>query len=140
MPVSAKKRATQALRRQRCVELAAQGRTYDEIAQEVGYTHRSAARKALIAALDTVLVDNVQQYRALELERLDALQVALWDDAVAGDVTAVDRVLKIINARCRLLGLDQHGQDEGHGGGASVVSRDWQGPLSVSEDTVAAPA
>lgn len=139
MPVSPQTRARATQRRQRCVQLAAQGHSYDEIAKEVGYTHRSAARKALIAALDRVLVDNVQQYRALELDRLDALQDALWDDAISGDMTSVDRVLKIITARCRLLGLDQHGQEQGHGGG-TAVSRDCQGPIPVPAGPVAAPS
>lgn len=128
MPVTAGKRTNRALRRQRCVELAAQGRTYDEIAATVGFSHRSAARKAVIAALSEVTVESVTNYRNVEIARLDALQAAIWPDALDGDVTAVDRVLKVIAARCRLLGLDQHDNNQGGVGGATLVSPEWQGP------------
>lgn len=46
----------------------------------------------------------VDQHRTLELTRLDALQVGLWDRAVSGDVKAVNAVLRIIEQRSRLLG------------------------------------
>jgi len=43
----------------------------------------------------------------LELERLDAMQAAIWDDAMNGHLGAIDRVLKIMERRAKLLGLDQ---------------------------------
>ena len=43
----------------------------------------------------------------LELTRLDAPEVGLWDKAVSGDVKAVNAVLRIIEQRSRLLGLDK---------------------------------
>lgn len=43
---------------------------------------------------------------ALELQRLDALQAALWNEAASGNVAAVDRVLRIMERRARLLNLD----------------------------------
>ncbi len=41
------------------------------------------------------------------LARLDALQLALWDDAETGEVKAVGMVLRITEQRSRLLGLDR---------------------------------
>jgi len=41
------------------------------------------------------------------MERLDALQVALWDKAIAGELDACREVRAIIEARCRLLGLKE---------------------------------
>ncbi|GAA3710010.1 hypothetical protein GCM10022399_28560 [Terrabacter ginsenosidimutans] len=40
------------------------------------------------------------------MARLDALQQALWDKAMASDVEAAREVRGVIMARCRLLGLD----------------------------------
>ena len=40
------------------------------------------------------------------MTRLDALQIALWDKAVGGDAVAVGYVLKILERRSRLAGLD----------------------------------
>ena len=42
----------------------------------------------------------------LEVTRLDALQAAVWDDAMTGDVRAVEAALKLVQARSKLLGLD----------------------------------
>ncbi|MGA7688339.1 MAG: hypothetical protein WCA29_03820 [Jiangellales bacterium] len=41
----------------------------------------------------------------MELHLLDRLQQAVWEDAVSGDVCAVDDVLKVIDRRIKLLGL-----------------------------------
>lgn len=45
------------------------------------------------------------QYRQLELDRLDALQAAIWCRAIAGDCSAVAVALKIMEQRVKLLGL-----------------------------------
>ena len=47
----------------------------------------------------------VDALRSVESARLEVLQFALWPDAMAGDVSAVQAVLKIAMQRCRLLGL-----------------------------------
>lgn len=39
------------------------------------------------------------------MQRLDSLQVGLWDRAVSGDAKAVNAVLRIIDQRSRLRGL-----------------------------------
>jgi hypothetical protein len=51
--------------------------------------------------------DAVEEHQQLELARLDALQAALWDQAMAGDVEAAREVRAVIMARCRVLGLDE---------------------------------
>lgn len=43
----------------------------------------------------------------LEVDRLDTLQRAVWDQAMMGDQKAIATVLQIINTRTKLLGLDQ---------------------------------
>ena len=48
-----------------------------------------------------------EEYRELELARLDALQAAHWPQAVAGSVRSADLVLRVIDRRIKLLGLDQ---------------------------------
>ena len=49
-------------------------------------------------------VAGIDEYRATELPRLDALHPALWDKALAGDVTASNGLLRISDQRRRLLG------------------------------------
>ncbi len=38
--------------------------------------------------------------------RLDRLQEALWPKAISGDTRAADVVLRIMNRRARMLGID----------------------------------
>ena len=59
----------------------------------------------------------VDEYREVELTRLDALQSACWDAALAGDLRAISAALRVIEQRCRLLGLEgEKATQEGNGG------------------------
>lgn len=100
-------RAIAAVKRAKVVEAVADGATYEQAAKHAGYATRSGAYKAFWKAVDGREADGVDQHRMLELTRLDALQVGLWDHALAGDVKAVNSVLRIIAQRSRLLGLDK---------------------------------
>lgn len=84
------------------------GRTYREIARQVGIGVASAHRLIAAAMAETrsAVAEDVMELRALELSRLDGLMVALWPKARRGDLAAVDRVLKIMERRAKLLGLD----------------------------------
>lgn len=101
-------RARAAWRRGRALELAAEGRPWDDIAREVGYSTRGAAHNSVMRALHARTIEAVDDHRQLEVARLDAFQAALWDRAVAGDVDAAEAVTKIVLARCRILGLLPH--------------------------------
>ena len=132
MPLSATQRVTVAERRTQAVRLAAAGMDYTQIAQQLGYHDRSGAHKAIRGALAAQQAEAVDELRALELERLDRLQASVWDAAVEGDIASVDRVLKVIAARVRLLGLDQH-QDKPVSGGGRLVSEEWRPESTPAE-------
>jgi hypothetical protein len=51
------------------------------------------------------VAEGVDIMHRLEIARLDALQAAVWDNALAGDTAAVTGVLRIIEQRSKLLGL-----------------------------------
>lgn len=124
--------ATTAQRDAEAVRLRADGHTYEQIAQQLGYSDRSRARRAIEAALTASLREPADELRQMELIRLDSL----WLEAVkvlhATHVTvsngrvvmverdgepepvpddapvlqAIDRLLKIMERRSKLLGLD----------------------------------
>ncbi|WP_169735689.1 helix-turn-helix domain-containing protein [Intrasporangium oryzae] len=98
-------RALAAARHARAIQLATEGRTYQEIADELGYANRGTVYRIVHQALARDRRDAVEDHQQLELARLDALQVALWDKALAGDLDACRQVRAIIMARVRLLGL-----------------------------------
>ena len=97
------------VKRLHALELAADGCSYDEIARQVGFSHRGSAHRAVFKALDEREVEDVEALRTLEGARLDRLQAAVWDRAMAGDIGAISAVLKIMDRRIRLLGLEPRG-------------------------------
>ena len=46
-----------------------------------------------------------EELRQLEEERLDRMQAGIWSTAIQGHLGSIDRVLKIMDLRARLLGL-----------------------------------
>jgi hypothetical protein len=107
----------------RALGLRRAGITYDEIARQVGYANASGARKAVMRGLKRTLQDDADATRQLEADRLDRLQAGVWNAAAGGDVQALDRVLKIMDRRAKLLGLDVPAKHEltGPGGGGIIV-------------------
>src|SRR4051794_37171455 len=85
-------RALAAARQARAVELATDGHTYQEIADQLGYKNRGTVHHIVHDALTRDRREAVEDYQQLELARLDALQVALWEKAMAGDVSAAREV------------------------------------------------
>ena len=98
-----------ARRRARLLELRRAGLTFQEIVDQhpdLGYKRASNAAQDATRALRKVLEEPARDVLALELSRLDALTQALWTAARRGDVKAVDRIVRIMERRARLLGLD----------------------------------
>jgi hypothetical protein len=91
----------------KAIELRRAGATYDDIARAVGYKDPSGARAAYQRALKRTLQDaGSEEVREIELDRLDRLQRAAWTNALAGDVNAINTVLRIMHRRAAYLGLD----------------------------------
>jgi len=59
------------------MQLLAQGRTYQQVADELGYANRGTVHRIVQQALETHEADNVKFLRQLELDRLRALHAAL---------------------------------------------------------------
>jgi hypothetical protein len=85
--------------------MAVIGHTYQAIADELGYANRGTVHRIVKTALADHEMDSVDELRQLELDRLDMVQLAYWDRAMGGDNPAAQLVLKVIDRRCRLLGL-----------------------------------
>lgn len=109
-------------------QLRAEGKTYDQIAEALNFSDRSLARRAVERALAATVREPADELRQLELIRLDALWVEavkvmttehitvnngrvieidgvpLKDDGPT--LSAIDRLLKIMERRAKLVGLD----------------------------------
>jgi hypothetical protein len=89
------------------LELRRSGETWQRIAQVVGYANASGAQKAYSRIVNRVQRESVEEIRDLELDRLDRIMRAYWKPAIVdGDKKAADLVLKVIDRRAKLLGLD----------------------------------
>lgn len=109
MPASKAQRAATAERRSKAVAMRLAGIDYDTIATRLGYASRGAACTDINRALEANVAEqnhNADVLRQEELQRLDRLQAGVWAAAAGGDTKAVDTALKIIDRRCKLLGLD----------------------------------
>ncbi len=121
--IEAKVKESQAL------ELRRAGLDYNRIAQAVGYETAAEAKRAIADALARLSpIDDIALVRRMEVDRLDTLMASRWKAAVSGDDGAMDRVLRILERRAKLLGLDSPSQ--------SVLSGPGGGPIQM--DVVAA--
>src|SRR5688572_6372607 len=103
-------------RRATVLELRLTGMSPIEIAEEVGYTSARAVQSIIDSELSRGLREPAEHLIHLELLRLDRLLKSLWQLAIGGhtlpngqvagpDADAVDRVLRIMERRAKLLGL-----------------------------------
>ena len=100
-------RRLQAVERQRrALELRKAGASFEEIASTLGYAGKSGAYRAVISALKRTLQEPADEVRKLEAARLDRAQRAAWERMLAGDLEALGKVLKVMERRAKLLGLD----------------------------------
>lgn len=119
-------------RDRQAAELRTQGHSYQAIADELGYRHKESARRAVARALTDAVREPTDELRQMELIRLDSLWMQAMQVLQANHVTvsngrvvtvekdgelvpvdddapvlqAIDRLLKIMERRAKLLGLD----------------------------------
>ncbi len=82
------------------------GATYDEIAARLGYANCSGAFKAVNDTLADVPRESVEEYRHLQIERLERVlstEFARLDDS--GDPAAANAVLRVLEALDRYHGF-----------------------------------
>ena len=72
----------------------------------LGWHSHQAASKAIHAAMKRTLRENCDELRELEELRLDDMLLAIANHVKAGNLTAIDRALKIQARRAALRGLD----------------------------------
>ena len=102
-------------REAQALELRRAGANYRAIAKalscSVAMAHKYVARamRRLISKCE----EQAEEVRTLELDRLDAMLMGLWPNATKGNPQAVAQVLRIMERRATMLGLDaQKGQDD----------------------------
>ncbi len=107
-------------RQRKALQMRRDGADFDAIAEACGYSNRSGAYKAVMTALKKMMREPADELRSLELDRLDRLYTQMARKAEGGDEKAVDRCLRIMERRARLLGLDAPVKQDVTSGGEPV--------------------
>ena len=116
------------------LELRKAGASVDRIADALDFADVDEASAAIQRALhDAPAIDDAHR---LELERLDAMQRALWPAALKGNRPAVESCLSIMERRARLLGLDGKRDEKPEGDRIDQIAEQRKKRRAV----VAAPA
>lgn len=94
--------------RLRALELRKQGLPYRRIGEIMGCSAGTAHQWVTFAFRELIESVNeaAEDVRKMELDRLDNMQAALWNDCEAGDRPAIAATLRIMERRAKLLGLD----------------------------------
>jgi hypothetical protein len=91
----------------RALELKKSGSSYQAIADALGFKARSHAYTLVmegLADLEALSKESAEELRRVELERLDAMTLSLWEERSNPRVT--DSLLRIAERRAKLLGID----------------------------------
>jgi AraC-like DNA-binding protein len=105
--IEAAERATKAMK------LRTMRHSWDTIAAQCGYSSRGAAATAVKRELARIPREAAHELRISELETLDAAQRAIATQIAGGSFGAIDRMLKIMDARAKLTGLYEDIVDTG---------------------------
>lgn len=113
-------RLAAATRRAQVADMIKAGATYRQMAAHFGVTIATIQKdvQANLKELHARTAKTTEEWRALELDRLDAIQLVYWQrgitppaDALGNrpppDIEAAKMVLKVMERRHRLLGLDK---------------------------------
>lgn len=106
MPVS---KAAQVMNREKeiaAINLRRTGMTYSEIAHELGYSDHAGALRAVRRGLQRALQEPADDLRQIEATRLDRAQEKIWAKVEEGDPKAITVLLRIMERRAKLMGLD----------------------------------
>jgi hypothetical protein len=117
------------------------GKSFSEIAEEIGDDDPAALAKANQYFMDELMAaygqDDRRTNAMLELDRLDELQAAWWDNAKF-DKASADVVLKVMQMRQKLLGLDLPDPTMGNVQQQVLVigndTREWMAALQAGKE------
>ena len=125
-------------RAKQALQLRLEGDSYPRIAEKLGHS-QSTIYTDVQKALRDIPKPEADQLRKEEQARLDLLQKAVWNQALDGDVASVDRAVKIIDRRIRLLGLDAPSQLEVSGGSDLDVDGAVRALVAAAQGKTAQP-
>jgi hypothetical protein len=93
--------------RREIFQLRKAGWSFEDIGRKFGFANRKGPHWHYSQVLKEMVHEPAEEVRTLELERLDDLLARLWPDKDEGlELDVLDRILRIMERRAKLLGLD----------------------------------
>ena len=102
-------------KQRKAVELRMAGRTWQEIADALGYADHSGAVRAVQDSLRKTLGAPSAEFRELTLERLTKILQVQWPNMLRGEATAAKVCLQTIGDMRQLMGVDMPSRVEHSG-------------------------
>lgn len=118
------------------LERRREGASYRDIAIELGVSISTAHEwvHAALADVTALNQDKATELRELEAERLDHILQKLWPRVNRGNLSAIDRALRVILQRAKLLGLEAPQQHQISGAGGGALKIEWVAPVQPGDD------
>ena len=105
----------------KALDLRIGGATYRQIGAHLGVSECTAYHDVQ-DELDAIGKEKAERLRELEIQRLDALTMALAPGIQSGDVRAILATVRVMERRAKLLGLDGPQQFAGPDGGPVAIT------------------
>lgn len=93
-------------RRKIALEARISGLSYQAIADKLGYSDKTLVRRDVVNGIKEIVREPAEEVLRIELARLDEMLAGCWEAARSGDVSAIDRAIRIQDRRAKYLGLD----------------------------------
>lgn len=93
-------------RRKVALEARISGLSYQAIADKLGYSDKTLVRRDVVNGIKEIVREPAEEVLRIELARLDEMLAGCWEAARSGDVSAIDRAIRIQDRRAKYLGLD----------------------------------
>lgn len=124
-PVPVSKKLSTGEKTRRAMALKLSGASYAAIADALGYSDASGARKAVMRGMKSSQQESASELRKIHYARLEHLLALLWPDVTAKDLPSMDRALSVMDRMEKLLGLNAAAQlDITTGGRETVIVAD----------------
>lgn len=91
-------------KRAEALDYRMQGHTFALIGETMG-VDPSTAHDWVVRAMDELTHEKAAAVLKIELERLNAYQAAIYENAVKGDLPSIDASMRVSDRRARYLGL-----------------------------------
>lgn len=123
-PVPLRRKMSVGEKTRRAMALKLAGASYGAIAQQIGYSDASAARKAVMRGMKLSLQENSEELRRLHYGRLEHMLMLLWPDVNARDLPSINTALSVMDRMERLYGLNAAERLEVSAGRETVILAD----------------